>query len=173
MIALIFRAARWSAILGGVILASIMLMMVVSVVGRAFIFLGLSPIPGDFELVEVGTAVAVFLFLPWCFLRAGHASVDLIFIHFPKSVQWFIGTLSDLLMLVFWLVLSQRMWVGMMNKKEYFETTFILLMPIWWGYALCMVGAVVGCLAYFAKLLIDFRLAQYPQGWVQDTSEAH
>jgi TRAP-type C4-dicarboxylate transport system permease small subunit len=173
MIALIFRAARWSAIFGGVILASIMLMIVFSITGRALDFLGLGPIPGDFELVEVGTAVAVFLFLPWCFLKAGHASVDLVFNHMPKKIQHFIVTFSDVLMLAFWLVLSQRLWVGMLEKKEYFETTFILLMPLWWGYALCMVGAVIGCLAYFAKVLIDFRLAQYPKGWVFDTTGAH
>jgi len=171
MIDLIFKAARCSAIFGGAILALIILMVVISIAGRTFIFLGFTPISGDFELVEVGTAVAVFFFLPWCFLKAGHASVDVVFKHLPKPVQWLIVTLSDFLMLVLWLVLSQRLWVGMVEKKDNFETTFILLMPLWWGYALCMVGAATGCLAYFAKVLIDFRLAQYPKGWVIDSSK--
>lgn len=173
MIALIFRMARWSAITGGVILAVVMLMMVASITGRALNFLGLAPIPGDFELVEVGTAVAVFLFLPWCFLKGGHASVDLLFNHMSKLIQWLIVFISDLLMLVVWLVFSQRLWEGMVEKKEYFETTFILLMPLWWGYALCMIGAAIGCMAYFAKVLIDLRLAQYPKDWVLDTTGAH
>ena len=173
MVALIFRGSRWSAILGGIILTAIMLMIIFSITGRALNFLGLGPIPGDFELVEVGTAVAVFLFLPWCYLKAGYASVDLFFNYMPKSLQHFLVVTSDLLMLILWLVLTQRLWVGMIEKKDYFETTIILLMPLWWGYALCLLGAVIGCFAYFVKILIDFRLAQYPKGWVHDTSGAH
>ena len=50
----------------------IALMSVASIVGRALsgLGLGLGPVPGDFELVEAGTALAVFCFLPWCHLKA-------------------------------------------------------------------------------------------------------
>lgn len=173
MISWIFRLSRWSAVLGGLILTAVMLMMVVSIAGRALVSAGLGPIPGDFELVEVGTAVAVFLFLPWCYLRGGHATVDLLFNHLPKPVQWFVTTLSDVLMLVMWVVFTHRLYEGMMEKKEYMETTFILLMPIWWGYALCLVGAVIGCLAYLSKTLIQFGLARYPAGWTVETVGVH
>ena len=54
-------------------------MTVVSIVGRASLTWAwvLGPVPGDFELVEVGTGFAVFAFLPWCQLKRGHATVDL------------------------------------------------------------------------------------------------
>ena len=62
MIAFIYRLARWAAIVGGIVLVALTIMIVVSIVGRSLIGLGLAPVPGDFELVEMGTAVAVLLF---------------------------------------------------------------------------------------------------------------
>jgi TRAP-type C4-dicarboxylate transport system permease small subunit len=173
MISWVFFMARASAIVGGVILIAVMLMVVASVSGRAMVFAGLGPIPGDFELVEVATAVSVFLFMPWCYLRGGHASVDIFFNQFPEKVQWFLTTLADVLMLALWLVLTQRLYVGLLEKMAYMETTFILMMPIWWGYALCLAGAVVGCLTYLSKTLIQLRLARYPEGWSVESTSAH
>ncbi|MEM7270853.1 MAG: hypothetical protein AAF401_16570, partial [Pseudomonadota bacterium] len=69
-------AARWLAFAGGLILAFLALMTVTSVLGRAFIFAGLSPIKGDYEMVEMGCAIAIFSFLPWCQLNRGHVTVD-------------------------------------------------------------------------------------------------
>ena len=173
MMTWVFRCAKWSAMLGGLVLCALTLMIVASVAGRAMIGLGLGPVPGDFELVEAGTAVAVFFFLPWTYLRGGHATVDLLYMHLPKPVQRTVVALSDLLMLILWLALTWQLWVGMMEKREYLETTFILQMPVWWAYAVCMVGAVIGCLAYVAKTLIVFGLASYPKDWPQDSVGVH
>ncbi|MGQ9723967.1 MAG: TRAP transporter small permease [Tepidimonas sp.] len=160
----IFRLAKWSAIVGGLVLCAITLMSVASITGRALNGLGLGPVPGDFELVEAGTGVAVFLFLPWTYLRGGHATVDILYNHLPRAVQRAILLGSDTLMLLLWLVLTWRLWHGMLEKREYLETTFILQMPLWWAYAACMVGAVIGCLAYLTKILIDLGLANDPTG---------
>lgn len=173
MVSWVFRLSRWSAVLGGVLLAAVMLMIVASVSGRALVPLGLGPVPGDFELVEVGTAVSVFLFLPWCYLRGGHASVDLLYEAFPSGLKWFVTTLADVLMLVLWVMLTERLYEGMLEKREYLETTFILMMPMWWGYAMCLIGGVIGCLAYMTKTLIQFRLAQWPEGWTTEASGGH
>ncbi len=175
MVVWIFRLTRWSAMLGGLVLVALMLMVVASVSGRALVGLGLGlgPVPGDFELVEVGTAVAVFLFLPWCYLRGGHAAVDLFYERFPSGLRWLVTTLADLIMLALWLVLTERLVEGMLEKREYMETTFILLMPMWWGYALCLVGGVIGCLAYLTKVLIQFKLAAWPAGWTTDPAGGH
>ena len=70
--------SRAFALLGGVVLVVLMLLVIVSITGRALIPLGLRPVPGDFELVAAGTAFAVFCFLPWCQLERGHVSVDIL-----------------------------------------------------------------------------------------------
>lgn len=169
----VFRLSKWSAILGGLVLCALTLMIVASVTGRALIGVGLGPVPGDFELVEVGTAVAVFCFLPWTYLRGGHATVDLIYMHLPRWSQRLVVIVSDLIMLALWLALTWMLWVGMIEKRDYAETTFILQMPVWWAYALCMVGAVIGCLAYISQTLILFGLARYPEGWPTESVASH
>ncbi|WP_143900871.1 TRAP transporter small permease [Tepidimonas thermarum] len=169
----VFRLARASAIVGGLVLCAITLLSVASITGRALNGFGLGPVPGDFELVEAGTGVAVFLFLPWTYLRGGHATVDLLYNHLPAAMRKAVTLASDVLMLLLWLVLTWRLWAGMWEKREYLETTFILQMPVWWAYALCVVGAVIGCLAYLTKTLIELGLARYPHGWPVPTAGVH
>lgn len=168
MIAFIYRLSRWSAIAGGIVLVAITLMIVVSISGRALIGLGLGPVPGDFELVEMGTAVAVLFFLPWTYLKGGHATVDLLYMHLPAWAKHAVVIVSDLLMLAVWLVLTWKLYEGMVEKKQYMETTFILAMPLWWAYAACLVGAVIGCLAYIARTATLFGLGKEPEGWTTE-----
>ncbi len=167
------RLARWTALVGGVVLVALTLMVVASVAGRALIGMGLGPVPGDFELVEVGVGVAIFFFMPWCYLRGGHATVDLLYMHVPRWAQKAVDTLSDVLMLLVWLVLTWKLWDGLLEKKEYTETTFILQMPVWWAYALCFVGAVIGCACYAAKTLTQLGWATAPAGWGNESNAGH
>ena len=173
MIAWIYRLANWTALFGGLLLVAVTVMVVSSVIGRALLGLGLGPIPGDFELVEVGIGIAIFYFLPWCYLRGGHATVDLLYMHMPKWFQKSIDLFSDAAMLLVWLVLTWKLWEGMLEKKEYMETTFILQMPLWWAYALCFVGAVIGCLSYIAKTMTRLGLAREPEGWTVEANAGH
>lgn len=173
MISFVFRLSWWAAIVGGVILCLITLMVVASITGRTLVPIGLAPIPGDFELVEMGTAVLVFCFLPWTYLRGGHATVDLLYVYLPPMVQRLVQVVCDLAMLGLWLVLTWRLALGMLERREFYETTFILQMPLWWGYALCLVAAVIGCLAYFSQTLIRLGLANYPAGWSQAEAKEH
>jgi hypothetical protein len=69
--------AAFLAILGGLILVIVILTTVTSVAGRALLWIGLGPIRGDFELVELGTGFAVFSFLPWVQINRQHASVEI------------------------------------------------------------------------------------------------
>ncbi|MBT0964021.1 TRAP transporter small permease [Denitromonas iodatirespirans] len=144
----IYFVTRRLAWFGGFVLAVMALLSVVSIAGRAMSGFGLGPVPGDFELVEAGTALAVFCFLPWCHLRQGHATVDLFWNSYPEGMRRVLEIVSDVLMLVLWVLLVWRMGVA---THDYFgngETTFILQVPVWWGYAASMVPAVLGCVAY-------------------------
>lgn len=161
----VYRAAEWLAYLGGLLLCGIGLMVVVSVTGRALLKFGLGPVPGDFELVEMVTAVVVFFFLPWCYLKNGHASVDLVYMHMPPWAQRAVTIFSDLMMLLVWVVLTWRLALAMLDKINEGETTFILQVPVWWAFAVCLFGAVVGCVTYLAKTLVELGVARAPQGW--------
>jgi hypothetical protein len=37
--------------------------------------------------------------------------------------------------------LAWRHWVGMTDKLQYMETTFILRVPLWWSFAASLLGA--------------------------------
>ncbi len=154
------KLARYLVYIGGVVLTGIAVLTVVSIVGRLLVFVGLGPIPGDFELVEMGCGVAIFAFLPWCQLNRGHVSVDVLSDRFSAPVQRFLILLGDLAISLIALVIVWRMWMGMGERATWFsqpvrdflgfgykpfsaETTFILGMPLWIGYAAAMLGAAL------------------------------
>jgi TRAP-type C4-dicarboxylate transport system permease small subunit len=160
----VYGGSRLLAWFGALVLGVLAVVSVASIAGRAMIPLGLGPVPGDFELVEAGTALAVFCFLPWCHLQGGHAVVDLLWSAYPPAMRRVLGVLTDTLMLVVWVVLTWRMGVAMLEYRANAETTFILQMPVWWGYAASMVPAVLGCFAYLWRVLESLGVATPPPG---------
>ena len=161
----IYDVSRWMAWLGGAVLTLLAGMSVVSIAGRALSEFGLGPIPGDFELVEAGTALAVFCFLPWCHLKRSHADVGMFWHLYPPPIRNFLVVLADFLMLAAWGVLVWRMGVMMLEYRANGEVSFILQMPVWWGYAASFVPAAFGCLVYLWRVLESLHLATPPQGY--------
>ncbi|MEL6801074.1 MAG: TRAP transporter small permease [Pseudomonadota bacterium] len=152
--------ARILAWCGGIILVAIAVLTVASITGRALIVIGLSPIRGDFELVEAGCAIAIFCFLPWCQLRRGHVTVDVLVARFPLRVQAALGLIGDTLIALAAGVILWRIWLGLGEKFPYgsdglreavgfgmrpffVETTYELELPIWIPYAAATAGAAV------------------------------
>jgi TRAP-type C4-dicarboxylate transport system permease small subunit len=149
--------ARALAILGGIVLVAITVLTVLSITGRSLMSIGLRPIPGDFELVEVGTGFAVFAFLPWCQLVRGHATVDVFTSFLPDSANRIIDLVSEFLMTGVVVLIAWRLWFGMLDRIRYGETTFILQFPVWWGYAVAMAAAAVAVLVSLYVLFIRIR----------------
>ena len=162
----IYELSRSLAWFGAIVLLAIGLMSVVSIIGRAFSFAGLGPVPGDFELVEAGTAFVVFCFMPWCHLKMGHATVDMLWGVYPAAMRRALTVFSDALMFLIWVLLIWRMGVATLEYRDNGETTFILHMPVWFGYAASMVPALFGCFIYLWRLLEDIGLASPPAGFV-------
>lgn len=166
MNSIVYGLSRAMAWFGAVVLSIIALMSVASIIGRALSGFGLGPVPGDFELVEAGTALAVFCFLPWCHLKGGHAVVDMLWNSYPPALRRALTLLADALMFVVWVLLVWRMGLAMSEYRHNAEVSFILQMPVWWGYAASMPAAVVGCIAYAWRLLESLGLASPPPGFV-------
>lgn len=162
---LIYDISRWLAWLGGAVLALLAAMSVFSIIGRALSFAGLAPVPGDFELVEAGTALAVFCFLPWCHLKRGHAEVAMLWQAFPKPMRHLLEVLIEAMVLIVWSLLIWRMGVAMLEYRENGEVSFILQMPVWWGYAASFPPALFGCLVYAWRLLETLGLVAPQPGF--------
>lgn len=133
------------ALLGGGALIVLILLTCVSIIGRALIPLdvGFGPIKGIYDITEIGMAAAVFAFLPWCQIQRGHASVELFKFAYPAPMNRIIDVLVDLGMLLVASVMAWRLYLGMLDKLRYDETTLILQFPLWQGYLASLAGAVV------------------------------
>ena len=154
--AILEACARWLAIGGGVVLVSIALMTVASVLGRALIFIGLAPVKGDYELVEMGVAIAVFSFLPWCQLMRGHVTVDVLVDQFPVRLKLILTLLGNIALAIAATLIAWRLGAGMeerlpwrwaggfaFEKNWAMEETYELGLPFWIGYALALIGAAL------------------------------
>ena len=140
------QSSRLLALIGGCVLLMIITITCISIFGRAFINLGLSPIPGDFELVEAGVAFTVFSFLPWCQINGGHATVDVFTNRLPTVINHWINFISETLMAIAYIVITWKLSDGMFTRIRYNDTTFILEFPIWWAYAACLAASTIACI---------------------------
>lgn len=159
--------ARWTALAGGIVLTGLIVMTCLSITGRTLVPLGLQPIPGDFELIEIGVGFAVFAFLPWCQLKRGHATVDLFQPLYGRYGNRFIDVISDVIMFIAAYIIASRLYLGMLDKLRYDETTFILRAPVWMAYAAGLFGAAVFvyvsafCILRSLRVLMDKHDVQH------------
>lgn len=144
------------AILGGMLLALVVAMNTVSVVGAIF----WQPFPGDFEMTEIGVAVAAFAFLPYCQLTGANVSADIFTSAAkPRTVSFF-KLLGSIVATGFSLLLLWRMSLGMMDQYQYGYTTSILRFPHWAAYVPILISLAllfVAALITTTKNLINMR----------------
>lgn len=151
---LIARVSRLWAILGGVVLLGVMLMTVVSVAMRYT--LG-SPILGDFELVELGTAVAAFAFLPYAQLTRGNVAVDVFTTRAPVRVQAALTALGSLALALIAALLVWRMALGGHDFYRYNEVTTNIGVPRWWVFPPILLSLALLVLTSLQTLAEDLR----------------
>lgn len=163
---LITRIANAMAMLGGLVLCLLIVMTVLSIIGRGLNGLGhdatleralpalaawlvahTGPVTGDYELIEAGIAFAIFAFLPICQLSAGHARVDLFAKALPPVANRALTALWEIGLALVIIVIGWRLFLGFVEKLDNGQTTFLLQLPVWWAYgasflAACVAGAV-------------------------------
>ncbi|MBV0912158.1 TRAP transporter small permease [Anianabacter salinae] len=107
---------------------------------------------GDFELTEIGVAIAVFAFLPYCQIAGLNVTADI----FTSGANRFwlsvFSLLGSTVALIFGVVLLWRMYAGMLDHRTYDSTTALLQIPLWWGYAPCLISLALLALASFASV---------------------
>ena len=116
------------AILGGIILVIVILINFVSILSR-IIFL--NPLVGDFELVEIGSAIAISSFLPLCHLKKGNVIVDFITAKLNFKKIAFLDCISSVIYGLIALFFTWRMFFGAKDMHNYQEETMLLQFPIW------------------------------------------
>jgi TRAP-type C4-dicarboxylate transport system permease small subunit len=116
------------ALLGGAVLCAVVLVNVYSTVASALFG---KPFPGDFEMTEVGIAVAVFAFLPYCQITGANVTADIFTARASARTVAVLQFAASIVALGFSALLVWRMWAGMLDQKDYGYTTAILQFPHW------------------------------------------
>lgn len=141
------RAIEYWALAGGLVLLGVVLINAFSL--TRLIFAG-RPFPGDFEIVEVGVAVAVFAFLPYCQLTGANVTADIFTSGAGPRLRSALSAIASTIAACFAAFLLWRMYEGFLDFRLYEETTAIYQFPIWGAYlpilvsiALLIVGSVM------------------------------
>jgi len=125
---LVERLSGAIAVLGGVLSLSVALLVVASVLGR---WLFRAPINGDFEMVQMATAIAVFAFLPYCQAHRGNIVVDTFTSRLPARINALIDGFWDLVYAGMMGLLTACLATGTVEHYRSGQTTMLLQLAVW------------------------------------------
>ncbi|MFC4353119.1 TRAP transporter small permease [Fodinicurvata halophila] len=143
------------AIFGGALLCLVALLTVVSILGRAVFGAGLG---GDYELVEMGCATAIFTFLPYCQYVRAHARVDFFTQRLGSRLKGILDGLADLLFALIAALIAWRLAEGGLDLWRYGESTMVLRLPVWWGFVPAVLSFALLALLCAYGVLRRFRV---------------
>jgi TRAP-type C4-dicarboxylate transport system permease small subunit len=124
----IHAASKGFAVFGGIGFIALVLMSLVSIVGRK---LASAPITGDIELMQMVGAVAAAAMLPYCEMERQHLRVDFFTTRLPQHAKHKLDAISHLLLALVALLVAWRTGVGALSLREAGEASMMLLWPVW------------------------------------------
>lgn len=147
-----------SALFGGAVLLAIVGLVCTSIVLRS---LGFNPIQGDFELLQVGLAICVGAFLPYCHLKGGNIFVDFFTARARRRTQRRLDAVGGVLVALVMALVAWRTGAGAISLKEAGEVTMIRGFPVWVSYALMTPGFALTAIAALYGAWHSWRKARH------------
>jgi TRAP-type C4-dicarboxylate transport system permease small subunit len=126
------RVSAWLALAGGLVVLGLALLVSASVVLR---WLTARGVPGDFELVQAGLAVAVFAFLPLAQLRGANIMVDSFTARAPAALRRGLDALWAQVYAGAAGLLAWRTWEGTRDAFAAGTGSMVLALPLGWAMA--------------------------------------
>lgn len=151
---IIDAVTRALAILGGLLMLAAAVMVTVSVLLR---WLFRSGVQGDFEMVQIATAVAVFAFLPYCQIRCGNVFVDTFTLRTPDWLNRNLDRLWDLVYAGFAVLIGWRLMAGGLDAISSRTSSMVLAIPIGWAI---LATAVMALFLALVTLTTALRLGR-------------
>lgn len=127
------------ALIGGLLSLGLAGLVVVSVIGR---WAGIGAIPGDFELVQIGTALSVFSFLPLCQTRRSNIVVDTFTGGLSRKTRAGIDAAWDLVYAFFMAVIGYCLSGGAIETLLNGTNSMVLGLPLGPVFILCALLAI-------------------------------
>ena len=124
---LIKRISDWMAGAAAICLLGLMLITFADVVGRYFFD---APLVYTVEMVELGMGLMIFFGLALTTLNRGHIAVDLIAGMVPAGVRVWLAGFSALVAIIFFGLITWRLWDRAMNFWSDGLATQILFLPV-------------------------------------------
>ncbi len=146
------KVTRPLAIAGGLVMMAAAAVVALSVMLR---WTTSQSISGDFELVQIATALGAFAFLPLCQGRRGNIIVDTFTVWLPKRGQQRLDAVWDLVYAATAAVIAWRLAVGAADTLRANMVTMVLAIPQGWAIAAC---ALMALLLAFVSIGTAYRL---------------
>jgi len=155
---LVRQMIEWWALAGGLVLVGVVLVNAYSIIAGATIN---KPFSGDYELTEMGTAIAAFCFLPYCQLVGANVSADLFSLLAGKRGVTLTSLIAAICAVLFAAILIWRMSAGLQDYREFDEFSSLLQIPIWWAYIPTLVSLVLLFLAALITMVDAVTVAKH------------
>ncbi len=150
---LTYRLIEAWALFGGIVILLVVAIQTTSVITGAF---G-RPLPGDFELTELGVAVGVFAFLPYCQITDANVTADIFTSGLGRRTKAMLVFLGAVIALVFAIVMAWRTWIGAQDQFSYDYQTAILQIPIGYAFIPIVISLALVAVAAVMTLLESFE----------------
>lgn len=152
----LLNLSRGFALIGGLIFVGLVLMSLVSVVGRKLFSFA---VPGDVEMLQMCAAFALSTFFAYCHLIHGDIKVDFFTHNMAPHKVAFLDAFGSLMVGLFGSLIAWRTAAGAAALKGVGETSPILSWPVWIPQALMVPGFVLLAIAGFYMCGHMLRLA--------------
>jgi len=139
------------ALIGGLILLSVVSLNIGSIIGGIVLI----HVPGDFELTQIGVAVAVFCFLPYCQLHKHNVTADIFTFWANNKMILLLRIGGAVIALLFSILLLWRMTDGMLDQKKYDYTTAILQIPVWTAFIPILISLCLLAMASIMTIILE------------------
>jgi TRAP-type C4-dicarboxylate transport system permease small subunit len=156
----LMRIAKALAIAGGLVFTALVVMSIISIVGRR---LWSAPIPGDVEILQMCAAFASASFFAYCHLNRGDVKVDFFTHNFSPAVVGALDAFGSSLVGIFGALLTWRAGAGVLSSIQSGETSTVLGWPLWIPQMLMLPGLALLGLAGFYMASLYWRSRNVPR----------
>jgi TRAP-type mannitol/chloroaromatic compound transport system permease small subunit len=139
-------ATKVTAIAGGLVFVGLVVMEIVSIVGRKLFS---APGPGDVEILQMCAAFASAAFFAYCHLAGGDVKVDFFTHNLRPARVALLDAIGSLLVGLVGALLAWRTAAGAWTVYDAGETSAVLGWPVWIPQALMVPGFALLALAGF------------------------
>jgi TRAP-type C4-dicarboxylate transport system permease small subunit len=123
---IVMRIGNWGMVLGAAFMFIVALIVVATVIGRTFHV----ALPGTFDLIETFIVVAISFAIVYGQIEDRHLRAEIGMQHIKGRLKFGIDSFTEILDLVYFIVLLWAAWVVMIEKFEGGESTSLLEVPV-------------------------------------------